>query len=127
MAYQLSAPSLAERLGVPKAEGQRLYDAWFAAYPRIKAWTEATVAKARRDGYTMSRFGRKHPIWEFAKVCQFCQEQGIVSKWTSSQHRCPRCNHLGTPKSEAVQAHGERLAGNAPIQGAATGDAMRLP
>ena len=67
--YQLSAPSLAERLGVPTEEGQRLYDAWFAAYPRIKAWTEATVAQARQDGYTMSRFGRKHPIWEFAKVC----------------------------------------------------------
>ena len=51
--YQLSAPSLAERLGVPKDEGQRLYDAWFAAYPRVKAWTEATVARARKDGYTM--------------------------------------------------------------------------
>jgi len=120
IAYQLSAPSLAERLGVPKAEGQRLYDAWFAAYPRIKAWTEASIAKARRDGYTMSRFGRKHPIWEFAKVC--------VSghKWTSAGHRCSQCGQLGMPKSEAVQAHGERLAGNAPIQGAATGDYVRI-
>jgi DNA polymerase I-like protein with 3'-5' exonuclease and polymerase domains len=126
IAYQLSAPSLAERLGVPKDEGQRLYDAWFAAYPRIKAWTERTVAEAKKNGYTMSRFGRKHPIWEFAKVCQFCQARGVLSKWTSGQHRCPRCNGLGTPKSEAVIAHGERLAGNAPIQGGATGDYMRI-
>ena len=126
IAYQLSAPSLAERLGVPKEEGQRLYDAWFAAYPRIKAWTEATVAQAVKDGYTMSRFGRKHPIWEFAKVCTFCQSNGIVSKWTSGQTRCPRCNGLGTPKLPGIVSHGERLAGNAPIQGAATGDAMRM-
>jgi DNA polymerase I-like protein with 3'-5' exonuclease and polymerase domains len=126
VAYQLSAPSLAERLGVPKEEGQRLYDAWFAAYPRVKAWTERTVVQAKRDGYTMSRFGRKHPIWEFAKVCEFCQAKGVLSKWTSGQHRCPRCNGLGTPRSEAIIAHGERLAGNAPIQGGATGDAMRV-
>jgi DNA polymerase I-like protein with 3'-5' exonuclease and polymerase domains len=124
--YQLSAPSLAERMGVPRDEGQRLYDAWFAGYPRIKAWTEASVAQARKDGYTMSRFGRKHPIWEFAKVCEFCKAKGVLSKWTDSRARCPRCNGLGTPKSEAVIAHGERLAGNAPIQGAATGDAMRI-
>ena len=124
--YQLSAPSLAERLGVPTEEGQRLYDAWFAAYPRVKVWTEATVAQARRDGYTMSRFGRKHPIWEFAKVCEFCQANGVLSKWTSGQARCPRCNGLGTPKLPGIVAHGERLAGNAPIQGAATGDAMRV-
>ena len=126
IAYQLSAPSLAERLGVPTEEGQRLYDAWFAAYPRIKSWTEATVAQARRDGYTMSRFGRKHPIWEFAKVCEFCKANGVLSKWTSGQIRCPRCNGLGTPKLPGIVSHGERLAGNAPIQGAATGDYMRI-
>jgi DNA polymerase I-like protein with 3'-5' exonuclease and polymerase domains len=126
IAYQLTASSLAERLGVPKDEGQRLYDAWFAAYPRIREWTERTVAQARRDGYTMSRFGRRHPIWEFAKVCQFCQDRGVLSKWTSGDHRCPRCGGLGTPRSKAVIAHGERLAGNAPIQGGATGDAMRV-
>jgi DNA polymerase I-like protein with 3'-5' exonuclease and polymerase domains len=126
IAYQLSAPSLAERLGVPKDDGQRLYDAWFAAYPRIKAWTERTVAEAKKNGYTMSRFGRKHPIWEFAKVCQFCKARGVLSKWTDSRARCPRCSGLGTPRSPAVVAHGERLAGNAPVQGAGTGDYVRI-
>lgn len=124
--YQLSAPSLAERLGLPKEDGQRLYDAWFGAYPRVKTWTEATVVQARKDGFTMSRYGRKHPIWEFAKVCESCAARGVVSKWTSGQSRCPCCNFLGTPKNKAVIAHGERLAGNAPIQGAATGDYMRI-
>jgi hypothetical protein len=124
--YQMSAPSLAESLGVPADEGQKLYDAWFATYPRIKSWTEATVAAAVRDGYTMSRYGRKHPIWEFAKTCEFCAQRGIVSKWTDRRTRCPRCNGLGTPKSEAVIAKGMRLAGNAPVQGAGTGDYPRI-
>ena len=99
IAYQLSAPSLAERLGVPKEEGQRLYDAWFAAYPRIKAWTEATVAQARKDGYTMSRFGRKHPIWEFAKVCEFCQANGVLSKWTSGRPAARAATAWAPPKN----------------------------
>jgi DNA polymerase I-like protein with 3'-5' exonuclease and polymerase domains len=124
--YQLSASSLAESLGVPRDEGKRLYDAWFATFPRIKTWTEATVAAARRDGYTMSRYGRKHPIWEFTKICTFCQANGVLSKWTSGQARCSRCNGLGTPRTEAIVAKGERLAGNAPVQGAATGDYMRI-
>lgn len=120
IAYQMSPASLAERLGVPKDEGQRLYDAWFEAYPKIKAWTARTVARAKRDGYTQSRFGRKHPIWEFSKVCD------AGHKWTSGPRRCPQCGGLGMPKSMAVIAHGERLAGNAPIQGGATGDYMRI-
>ena len=120
--YQLSAPSLAERMGVPKAEGQRLYDAWFDGYPRIKAWTEATVAKARRDGYTMSRFGRKHPIWEFAKTCS---NEKCGRKWLTPENRCS-CGWLGIPRSNAVIAHGERLAGNAPIQGCLPADTRVL-
>ena len=76
----------------------------------------------------MSRFGRKHPIWEFAKVCEFCQEQGHRQQVDVRRRLAARAAiGLGTPKSECDPvAHGERLAGNAPIQGAATGDAMRI-
>ena len=120
VAYQQGVDGLAETLGIPKAEAQQLYDAWFDAYPKIKAWTAGTVRQARMNGHTMSRFGRKHPIWEFAKTCP------DGHKWRNAVNRCPQCGQLGMPKSEVIISHGERLAGNAPVQGGATGDYMRI-
>lgn len=96
VAYGLGVDGLADRLQVSKDEAQQLFDAWSAAYPRIRAWTERTVTEAKRTGYTLSRFGRKHPIWEFRST------------------------------NPAIYAKGGRLAGNAPIQGAATGDVPRM-
>ena len=120
VAYQQGVDGLAETLGIPKAEAQQLYDAWFDGYPRIKEWTERTVRQARQDGYTTSRFGRRHPIWEFARICP------DGHKWRNAVNRCVQCGQLGMPKPEVIVAHGERLAGNAPIQGGATGDYMRI-
>lgn len=120
VAYQQGVDGLAETLGIPKAEAQQIYDAWFDGYPSIKAWTESTVRHARQDGFTTSRFGRRHPIWEFAKTCP------DGHKWRNAVNRCTQCGQLGMPKSEQIIAHGERLAGNAPIQGGATGDYMRI-
>lgn len=120
VAYQQGVDGLADSLGISKDEAQRLYDAWFAAYPRIKAWTERTVLGAKRTGYTQSRFGRRHPIWEFARICR------DNHSWLTGAARCPYCGQGGFFKSDKIRAHGERLAGNAPIQGGATGDYMRI-
>lgn len=87
--YQMGVDGLAERLGVTLEEAEELFTQYFAAYPRIKMWIDRTVAQSKMLGYTTSRLGRRHPIWEYGSSQRF------------------------------IYAKGERLAGNVPIQGGA--------
>ena len=95
MNYQMGVDGLADRLGISKEEAQELYDAFFAGYPSIKGYMERCTSSARRSGCVWTRFGRKVVIWEYDDPKQF------------------------------VQAHGDRVAGNAPIQGGAA-DYMKI-
>lgn len=109
LGYQLTVQGLADRLACEVDEAQEAWDGYFAAYPAIAAWTRMTVADSKVNGYTMSRLGRRHPIWAYGagKDCKWCRP-GYMCK----QHR-------------AEYAGGERTAGNAPIQGALA-DMMKL-
>lgn len=89
LAYGMEAYGLGQRLAIPTGEAQVILDAYFAAYPSVKAFMERTVAEARDRGYTETEFGRRRRIPEL----------------TSSQHN--------------VRMAGERQAMNAPIQGLA--------
>ncbi len=93
--YQMGVDGLAERLGITLEEAEELYAQYFAVYPRIKMWIDRTVAQSKLLGYTTSRLGRRHPIWEYGSSKRF------------------------------IYAKGERLAGNAPIQGGAA-DYMKV-
>jgi DNA polymerase-1 len=96
MDYGLGEEGLADRLGISLAEAVALRDAYFAAYACLKPWTARTVAQAKRDGFVLTGgFKRRVPIWEF-----------------ESQDR-------------RIYSEGERLAGNAPIQGGAA-DYMKV-
>ena len=89
LAYGMEAYGLGQRLGIPTGEAQVILDAYFAAYPSVKAFMEQTVQEARDRGYTETEFGRRRRIPELS----------------SSQHN--------------VRMAGERQAMNAPIQGLA--------
>lgn len=104
LVYGMSEEGLAERLGISGDEARDLFARYHAAYPRIKQWMEQTVTRSKRDGFVMTRFGRKVRIWEY----QDADEMG--SAWAARMRR----------------ANGERTAGNAPIQGAATGDYKKI-
>jgi DNA polymerase-1 len=93
--YQLGVKGLADRLNVTVDEAQDLYDKYFAAYPAIRAWVAAVQRQALLDGYVTTRFGRRVVI----------PELGSRERW--------------------MQAKGERLAVNAPIQGGAA-DYMKI-
>jgi DNA polymerase I-like protein with 3'-5' exonuclease and polymerase domains len=95
LGYQMGVDGLADRLGITKDEAQRLFDQYFGVYTRIKAYMERTVAGAKSRGYVTTRFGRVVRIWEFLAAERY------------------------------VYAEGERLAGNAPIQGGAA-DYMKI-
>lgn len=57
--YGISAFGLAERLAIPRAEARELIDGYFASYPRIKAYMDASIQTATEQGYVETLFGRR--------------------------------------------------------------------
>ena len=57
--YGISAFGLAERLAIPRAEARELIDDYFASYPRIKAYMDASIQTATEQGYVETLFGRR--------------------------------------------------------------------
>lgn len=66
LAYGMEAYGLSQRLGTDVSSAQAILDAYFAAFPNIKAYMEATVEEARSRGYTETLFGRRRPIPELS-------------------------------------------------------------
>ncbi|HEY2813083.1 MAG TPA: DNA polymerase I, partial [Acidimicrobiales bacterium] len=89
LAYGMEAYGLGQRLNIPTDEAQVILDAYFEAFPNVKAYMEGTVAEARERGYTETLFGRRR----------------LIPELSSSNFR--------------VRQAGERQAMNAGIQGLA--------
>ncbi|MDL2718354.1 MAG: DNA polymerase I [Acidobacteriota bacterium] len=87
--YGMGPFALATQLGVPRAEAKEFIAAYFERFPRIRACLDSILEKARRAGGTETIFGRVRPI------------PGLHDR-----------NHN-------VRANAERMAMNAPFQGAA--------
>ncbi|MEJ5254285.1 MAG: DNA polymerase I [Acidimicrobiales bacterium] len=66
LAYGMEAYGLGQRLGIPTAEAQEILDAYFEAFPAVRAYMERTVAEARERGYTETLFGRRRQIPELS-------------------------------------------------------------
>jgi DNA polymerase-1 len=56
--YGLSAFGLADRLQIEKEEAQEFIDAYLERFPRVKAFIEETIERAREEGYVATLFGR---------------------------------------------------------------------
>ena len=89
LAYGMEAYGLGQRLGIPTDQAAVILDAYFVAFPNVKAYMESTVQEARKLGYTETLFGRRRPIPEL-----------LNSNWR-------------------IRQAGERQAMNAGIQGLA--------
>lgn len=87
--YGMEAYGLAQRLQISTEEAQEHMDAYFAQFPEVRAFMDGIVDRARDDGYTTTLLGRRRYLPELA----------------SGNFR--------------VRQSGERMALNAPIQGAA--------
>lgn len=87
--YGIGAFSLANDIGVPKYEAERYIKNYLSKYPEVSAYLNETKENAKKDGYVTTIFGRRRYIPE-----------------------------LSSPKKQ-LQAFGERVAMNSPIQGAA--------
>ncbi len=89
LAYGMEAYGLSQRLSISVPEAEQILNAYFDAFPNVRAYMTRTVAEARDRGYTETLFGRRRHIPELA----------------SSNYR--------------IRQAGERQAMNAGIQGLA--------
>lgn len=99
LGYGLTPEGLADQMGIPIEEAEDLFTQYHAAYPHIKQWSERTIAASKRNGFVTTTWGRVVPIWEYDDADKLPHKRG-----------------------RAMRREGERTAGNAPIQGSATGD-----
>jgi DNA polymerase-1 len=87
--YGMSAFGLARQLGVERGEAGDYMARYFARYPGVHAFMEATRERARRDGYVETIFGRRLYLENLSA------------------------------RNQALRAGAERAAVNAPMQGSA--------
>ena len=66
LAYGMESYGLGQRLGIATEEAALILNAYFEAFPKVKAYMDATVAEARERGYTETLFGRRRPIPELS-------------------------------------------------------------
>jgi DNA polymerase I len=62
--YGISAFGLSQNLGIDREEAAAYIQRYFERLPRVKAFIEATIETARRQGYATTVFGRRRPIPE---------------------------------------------------------------
>ena len=87
--YGIGAFSLAKDIGVSRSEADSYIKGYMATYPGVAKYMEDVIAKARKCGYVSTLFGRRRFLPELAS------------------------------SNKNLQAFGERVARNMPVQGTA--------
>ncbi len=87
--YGKQAFSLANDLGVSRAEAQGFIDRYFAEFPKVKEYLDNSIEEAKKNGYAQTIWGRRRYL--------------------------PEINS----RNKMIMQSGERQALNMPIQGAA--------
>ena len=93
--YGIGDFSLSQDLHVSRKVAREYIDSYLATFPDVDRYLKETVSKAKEDGYTTTLLGRRRPIPELAT------------------------------QNKNLQAFGERVAMNSPIQGTAA-DIIKL-
>jgi DNA polymerase I len=62
LAYGMESFGLAQRLSIPQKEAAEILNAYFEAFPNVRAYMDASVADARNKGFTETLFGRRRLI-----------------------------------------------------------------
>ena len=93
--YGLSGFGLSQAVSIGRAEAQRFIDDYFATHPRVRAYIDRVVAEGRTQGYVTTLLGRRRYLPELSA------------------------------RNPAARNAAERMASNAPIQGAAS-DIIKL-
>lgn len=94
--YGMGATALAKEMGVSRTEAKAVIDTYFTRFPKIAMYIDNVLTTAKKTGYTETLFGRRRYVPNIKSNIPF------------------------------LRAMAERMAGNAPIQGTATADIIRL-
>lgn len=94
--YGMGVNALKDNLGTDRKEAQVFYDNYFAQFPTIASYLESIKNFAKQNGYTETLFGRKRYFPGIKSPIPF------------------------------IRAMAERMATNAPIQGTATADIIKI-
>ena len=62
--YGISPFGLARNLGISNAEAAKFIDAYFAQYPGVRAWLDATLEEAKKLGYVRTLLNRRRYVPE---------------------------------------------------------------
>lgn len=87
--YGISSFGLGQGLDISRKEAEGYIEKYFATYGKVKKFLDRTVEDAKKNGYTVTMFGRRRPIPELAS------------------------------SNFMTRSFGERAAMNAPVQGTA--------
>lgn len=87
--YGISSFGLGQDLDISRKEAEGYIEKYFATYGKVKEFLDRTVEDAKKNGYTVTMFGRRRPIPELAS------------------------------SNFMTRSFGERAAMNAPVQGTA--------
>ena len=87
--YGISSCGLGQDLDISRKEAEGYIEKYFATYGKVKEFLDRTVEDAKKNGYTVTMFGRRRPIPELAS------------------------------SNFMTRSFGERAAMNAPVQGTA--------
>lgn len=87
--YGISSFGLGQDLDISRKEAEGYIEKYFATYGKVKEFLDRTVEDAKKNGYTVTMFGRRRPIPEIAS------------------------------SNFMTRSFGERAAMNAPVQGTA--------
>ncbi|HPK14063.1 MAG TPA: DNA polymerase [Candidatus Paceibacterota bacterium] len=94
--YGMGVNALRENLGTDRKEAQIFYDNYFKQFPTIRGYLDSIKDFAKQNGYTTTLFGRKRYFPAIKSPVPF------------------------------IRAMAERMATNAPIQGTATADIIKI-
>lgn len=94
--YGMGVTALQQNLGSTRKEAQEFYNQYFEQFTGLRAYLESIKTFAHKNGYTETLFGRKRYFPALQSPVQF------------------------------IRASAERMAVNAPIQGTATADIIKL-
>jgi len=64
--YGISAFGLSQRLQIARKEASGLIDTYFKLYPKIRAFMDTSIAKARESGYAVTALGRRRTLRDIA-------------------------------------------------------------
>jgi DNA polymerase-1 len=62
--YGLSDYGLADRLNIPREEAKEFIDAYLARFPRVAAFMQDTIERAKEEGHVTTLWGRRRQIPE---------------------------------------------------------------